>query len=306
MDLFAALSAFVAVVEDGGFSGAARACGKATSSITRQVNALEAYLGTQLLNRSTRKVTLTSAGEDYYRSASRILGDLEEANRGISEADGAPRGLLRVSLPVAFARLHVAPFISEFMNACPNVEIELVLSDTVVNLVEERVDLAIRIGNLESSNLVARRIAPHRRIVCASPDYLAEHGEPRAPADLAGHACLGFAYAGGKRSWRFSGPSGEQEVPIRGNLRANNSELLREAAIGGSELILMPTWLVGADIEAGRLRAVLTDWQAGPGDTGGAIHAVYLPNRRGSRKVNAFVEFLIARFGSPPYWDRAG
>lgn len=305
MDIFAALNAFVSVVDNGGFAKAARGLGMATSSVTRQVNALEGHLGTQLLNRSTRSVTLTDAGARYYEQAVRVLGDLEDANRSISETDGPPRGLLRVSLPVAFARLHVAPAISEFLRACPDIELDLMMSDGMVNLVEERVDLAIRIGSLESSSLIARKIAPHRRVVCASPDYLGEHGEPRTPADLAQHACLAFAYAGTGQSWRFAGPSGETEVAVKGPLRANNSEMLREAAIGGSGLILMPTWLVGGDIEAGRLRAVLTDWDAGPGGADAAINAVYLPNRRGSKKVRAFIEFLIARFGSPPYWDKA-
>ena len=306
MDLFAALSAFVAVVEDGGFAKAARREGLATSSVTRQVNALEAHLGTRLLNRSTRSVTLTHAGESYYEQASRILGDLDEANRTVSDAGGPPRGRLRVSLPVAFGRLHVAPVIPEFLRTCPDIELDLTMTDSVVNLVEERLDVAIRIGSLGSSRLIARKLAPHRRVVCASPDYLGAHGEPTAPADLARHACLTFAYAKGNQRWRFAGPSGPQEVMVKGHLRADNSEMLREAAIGGAGVILMPTWLVGSDIDAGRLCRVLADWDASPGRAGNAIHAVYLPDRRGSKKVRAFIDFLIARFGSPPYWDQAG
>lgn len=304
MDFFAALRAFVAVVDDGGFAKAARKMGMATSSVTRQVNALEGHLSTQLLNRSTRSVTLTHAGETYYEQASRILGDLEEANRSVSEADGMPYGLLRVSLPVAFTRLHLAPAIPEFLRACPDIELDVMMTDSVVNLVEERVDLAIRIGSLESSSLIARKIAPHRRVVCASPDYLGEHGEPRTPLDLAEHVCLAFSYSTGHQIWRFAGPAGEEEVQVKGNLRANNSEVLREAAIGGSGVVLAPTWLVGGDLGAGRLRAVLTDWDANPGGTDTAIYAVYLPNRRGSKKVLAFIDFIRARFGSPPYWDR--
>ncbi|MEM7025798.1 MAG: LysR family transcriptional regulator, partial [Pseudomonadota bacterium] len=296
----------VAVVEDGGFAKAARRMSMATSSLTRQVNSLEGHLRTQLLNRSTRSVTLTHAGQSYYEQASRILDDLEEANRSISEAEGPPRGLLRVSLPVAFARLHVAPAISAFLRSCPDIELDLMMTDSVVNLVEERVDIAIRIGSLESSSLISRKLAPHRRVVCASPGYLKAHAEPRTPADLAQHTCLSFSYAKGDQTWRFAGPLGKEEVPVRGNLRTNSSEMLREAAVGGSGVILMPTWLVGADIDAGRLRVLLPDWEAGPGGAGAAIHAVYLPNRRSSKKVRAFIDFLIARFGSPPYWERAG
>ena len=150
-------------------------------------------------------MTLTDAGERYYEQATRILGDLEDANRSICEADGPPRGLLRVSLPVALARLHVAPAISQFLVDCPDIELDLMMTDGVVNLVEERIDLAIRIGSLESSSLIARKIAPNRRVVCASPVYLGEHGEPQTPADLARHTCLTFAYAKGDQI-RFTTP----------------------------------------------------------------------------------------------------
>ncbi|WP_454726007.1 MULTISPECIES: LysR family transcriptional regulator [Cupriavidus] len=304
MDTFAALKAFVAVIEEGGFAPAGRRMGVATSSVTRQVDALEASLGTQLLNRSTRSVTLTSVGESYLEHAARILGDLENANLEVSEAAGQPRGLLRASLPVAFARLHIAPALPAFARLYPGIRLDLTMTDDVVDLVAQRLDLAIRLGGVDSPSLVARRMAPHRRLVCASPDYLARRGEPGTPADLAAHDCLTFPYARGSSIWHFSGRS-DEAVRVGGSLRANNSELLREAAIGGMGLILMPSWLVGADIEAGRLRAVLPGWEAGLG-AGAAIHAVYLPNRRASQKVRAFVDFFIERFGAPPYWDRQG
>lgn len=305
MDHFSALKAFVAVVDDGGFAKSARRAGVATSSMTRQVNTLERHLGTQLLNRSTRSVTLTDAGESYYEQAVRILEDLDEANRSISEADGPPRGVLRVSLPVVFARLHIAPAVSEFLQACPEIELDLMMTDNVVNLVEERVDLAVRIAGLDSSSLIARKLAPLHLLVCASPDYLSEHGEPKSPSELARHNCLTFTSAIGDRSWRFSGPKGDERIRINGNLRANNSEMLRETVLRGTGIALLPSWLVGRDVEAGRLRAILTGWETTTGSVGSAIHAVYQPNRRGSKKVNAFVDFLAARFGSPPYWDVA-
>ncbi|MEO1017382.1 MAG: LysR substrate-binding domain-containing protein [Pseudomonadota bacterium] len=303
MDLFTALRVFTTVVDDGGFAKAARRMGMATSSITRQVNALEGHLGTRLLNRSTRRLTLTDAGESYYEHAVRILGDLDEANRSVSEVDGQPRGRLRVSLPVAFARLHVAPSISAFLKSCPDIELDLMLTDNVVNLVEERIDLAVRIGNVEGSSLIARKLAPQRRLVCASPAYLERRGEPRVPKELIDHNCLTFAYAGGDQSWRFAGPSGAETVRVKGSLRANNSEVLREAAIGGTGIILMPSWLVGGDLKARTLQVLFADWQVSLGGAETAIYAVYLPNRRGSKRVRAFIDFLIARFGSPPYWD---
>jgi DNA-binding transcriptional LysR family regulator len=205
-------------------------------------------------------VTLTPAGEDYHLQAVRILADVEEANRSIAERGGQPRGLLRVSLPVAFARLHVAPIVADFLRAYPEIELELVMTDQIVNLVEDRIDVAIRLGSLDSSSLVARRLAPHRRIVCATPDYLAEYGEPRVPGDLARHNCLTFSYASGDRIWRFERAGKTEQVRVRGSVRANNSETLREVALQGLGLLFMPTWLIGEDISAGRFRAVLPEW----------------------------------------------
>jgi len=311
MDVFASVKAFVAVADKGGFAKAAREAGAATSSIMRQVDALEEHLGAILLNRSTRSVTLTPAGEAYYAQAVRIVSDLDEANRSVSELHGPPRGLLRVSLPVAFARLHVAPIVPEFIKSYPGIELELLMTDSFVNLVEDRVDLAIRIGSLESSSLIARRLAPHRRVLCASPDYIRTHGEPRAPADLAKHNCLTFSYSTGDRTWRFAKSGRDEQVRVRGNLRANHSETLREAALAGLGLILMPTWLIGGEVKHGRLRAVLAEWQAEVGRQSAAsrqergIYALYLAERRASAKVHAFTEFMIKRFGSPPYWDRS-
>jgi len=304
LDLFASVRAFVTVVDRGAFTRAAREMGVSTSSLTRLVDSLEEHLGVLLLNRSTRRLTLTDAGESYHEQATRILGELDEANRSVGEIGGPPRGLLRLSLPVAFAQLHISPAIPDFLRAYPGIELELILTDAMVNLVEERVDLAIRIGSLDSSSLVARKLAPQRRVLCASPGYLAVRGEPQVPADLARHDCLTFFYGRGDRSWHFAKDGAEQVVRIAGAIRANNSLVLRDAAIAGSGLVLVPSWLVGNDIEAGRLRPVLTDWQANPSAAAAAIHAVYLPNRRSSKAVRAFIDFLSARFGSPPYWDR--
>jgi DNA-binding transcriptional LysR family regulator len=310
MDVFASIKAFIAVADEAGFAKAARKAGAATSSMTRQVDALEEHLGTILLNRSTRRVSLTPAGEAYYVQAARILSDLEEANRSVSEVSGPPRGLLRVTLPVAFARLHVAPIVSKFLKSCPEIKLELLMTDNVVDLVEHRIDMAIRIGSLRSSSLVARKLAPHRRVVCASREYLETHGEPGVPTDLAKHNCLTFSYSAGDRTWRFARAGQDEQVRVRGNLRTNHSETLREAALAGLGLILMPTWLIGADLTAGRLKPVLMDWQANVGRQSpaayqdGGIYAVYLADRRASGKVHAFTEFLSRKFGSPPYWDR--
>lgn len=311
MDMFAALRAFVAVVEENGFAPAARQAGQAASSFTRHVDALEDALGIRLLNRSTRQVTLTSAGEAYYPQAVRLLDALAEANRTVVEESGAVRGLLRVSLPAAFSRLHVTPYLPRFMAEYPGIELDLMVSDEVVNLVERRLDVAIRLGALDTSSLIARRLAPQRRVVCASPAYLARRGTPQAPGDLADHACLTFSFADGPRLWRFNQGELHEQVRAQGPLRANQAEALKEAAVSGFGLVMLPTWLVGEEIAQGQLQVVLPDWQAdlarpaapSPGDA--AIHAVYLPDRRDRAKVRAFVDFLAARFGTPPYWDRA-
>ncbi|MFC7286868.1 LysR family transcriptional regulator [Herminiimonas glaciei] len=304
MDRFAALSALVAVVEHGGFAPAARRLDLAPSSLTRQLNVLEESLGTILLNRSTRAVTLTEAGQRYYEDARRILEELENADRSASELAGPPSGLLRISLPAAFGRLHVAPALPLFLRQCPDMRLDIQLSDTIVNLVDDRIDVAIRLGSPASDNLVARKLAPHRRVICASHDYLGEHGVPTQPGELSGHNCLLFDYATVTSTWNLTRDGKTEKVSVSGNLRANGSELLREAAIGGAGLLLMPTWLVGEDIAAGRLVPVLEEWSPAVGADDGAIWAVYLQSRRGSKKLAAFLDFLVQHFGTPPYWER--
>lgn len=221
-----------------------------------------------------------------------------------SELAGPPSGLLRISLPVAFGRLHVAPVLSAFLRQYPGMRLDVHLSDTIANLAEDRFDVAIRLGTPAAANLIARKLAPHRRIICASQDYLGQHGTPMRPADLARHNCLLFDYLTGTNSWTLRRDGKTEKIQVSGNLRANGSELLREAAIDGAGILLMPTWLVGGDIASGRLVPVLESWSTTLGTEEGAIWAVYLPNRRGSKKLAAFLDFLVRHFGEPPYWDR--
>ncbi|MBD2435096.1 MULTISPECIES: LysR family transcriptional regulator [Fischerella] len=305
MDQFAAMRAFVKVVETGGFSEAARQLELAVSSVTRQVNSLETMLNTQLLNRSTRSITLTPQGRNYYNRAVRILQDVEEANLCVMEREDTPRGLLKVGMPVAFGRLHIAPIISTFLTQYAEVKLDLRLSDGLSNLVEEELDIVIRIGNLDRShpNLIVRKLASHSRVVCASPNYFQQHGKPQHPNDLAHHNCLLFAYTD-YNIWRFERDTEVCEVKVSGTLVANNSEILRQVCLDGAGLILMPTWLIGEDIRARRLQAVLTDFQVSPHtETDMGIYALYLPNRRYSLRVKTFIDFLIQQFGNPPYWE---
>ncbi|MBN3905559.1 MAG: LysR family transcriptional regulator [Nostoc sp. NMS1] len=305
MDQFAAMRAFVKVVETDGFSEAARQMQMAVSSVTRQVNALEEILNTQLLNRSTRSVTLTAQGRKYYDQAVRILQDVEEANQCVMEQD-IPRGLLKVSVPVAFGRLHIAPIVNDFFVQYPQVKLDLRLSDGLSNLVEEDLDIVIRIGNLDRSgaNLILRKIGSYTRLVCGSSTYFKQHGKPKHPDELANHNCLLFTYFMGYDMWRFKRDTEFCEVKVSGSLISSNSEVLRQVCLDGTGLILMPTWLIGEDIRKGKLEAVLTDCQVYPQtsiDMG--IYALYLPNRRNSLRVKAFIDFLIKRFGNPPYWE---
>ncbi|MEM8625280.1 MAG: LysR substrate-binding domain-containing protein [Pseudomonadota bacterium] len=277
----------------------------AASSLTRQLDALERDLGARLVNRSTRRISLTDAGARYLDDARRILDALEEADRGVRESDGPLRGTLRVSLPVAFARLHVAPMLPGFLRRYPELNVDVRVSDGLVDLVEERIDVAIRLGALPSSSLIARKLAPHRRCLCASPDYLGEHGAPTMPKDLKTHRCLIFDDGAETAEWHFDAQDQTERITVTGPIRANGSDVLREAAIGGSGLIVMPTWLVGPDVVAGRLRPALTDYEVHFGTPEGAISAVTLPARRGAKAVRAFVDALATHIGSPPSWDRA-
>jgi DNA-binding transcriptional LysR family regulator len=295
MDQLAAMRSFVKVVEAGGFSEAARQLDLAVSSVTRQLNALEAMLNTQLLNRSTRSITLTSQGHKYYDKAVQILQAVEAANLSVIEQGDVPRGILRASLPVAFGRIHIAPLLSKFLAQYPQVKLDLRLSDGLANLVEEDLDLVIRIGNLDRSSdrLILRKLASHTRLVCGSPAYFERYGIPTHPDDLSHHNCLCFTYATGDEIWRFKRSEEVCEIKVNGSLNVNNSEVLRQACLDGVGLILMPTWLIGEDIQAGKLQAVLTDFQFHPQanlDTG--IYALYLPNRQHSLRVQIFIDFL--------------
>ncbi|MEO1374241.1 MAG: LysR family transcriptional regulator [Cyanobacteria bacterium J06635_10] len=296
MDQFAAMQAFAKVVETGSFSEASRQLGVAVSSVTRQVNALESMLHTQLTNRSTRSISLTPQGRKYYEKVIQILRDVEAANLSVAEHSEVPRGLLRVSLPVAFGRIYIAPLIQDFLVKYPQMQLNLTLSDALVNPVEEELDLVIRFGNLDRSgaNWLVRKIASYTRLVCGSPAYFQQYGIPEHPEDLADRNCLRFSYSTGYEIWRFKRDKEVCEVKVNGSLVANNSEVLRQACLDGAGLILMPTWLIGEDIREGRLQAVLKDFQFYPHmdmDTG--IYALYLPNRRHSLRVKTFIDFLV-------------
>ncbi|WP_343730488.1 LysR family transcriptional regulator [Duganella sp.] len=295
MDRFAELKAFCLVASNGGFSAAARQLGVATSSVTRLVDSLEERLAAPLLNRSTRSITLTDSGRAYFEHASHILAALDEADDAAAGRDAEPAGMLRIAAPVTLAIRYIAPLLPELAQRYPRLELDLRLSDALTNMVDEAIDVAIRIGNPEQQpNLIARKLAGHRRHIVASPGYLAAHGAPPTPQALAEHNCLLFAYGTSRPTWRLRGEALATEVEVHGKLQVNNAEMLRQAALGGLGLALLPGWLVQQDLDAGTLVAVLPDYQANPGDMDVGIYAVYPANRRGASKIRAFTDLLAA------------
>jgi DNA-binding transcriptional LysR family regulator len=293
------MAVFARVAETRSFSAAARSLGMSKSLVSKHVTQLEKSLGARLLNRTTRTMSLTEAGAVFYEHCTRIVEELEEAKLAVSRLHAEPRGVLKITASVAFGTLHIAPALPEFLAAFPDLTIDMVITDRLVDLAEEGFDLAVRITHAPGESLVARRLAAVNRIVCATPDYFVRRGVPRAPFDLVHHNCLTYTYFDLLGPWRFRGPDGEISVPISGNLRLNDDEALSQAVLGGLGVALLPTFIVGRDLQAGRLQSVLSDYI--PLEQ--HIYAVYLPNRHLSVKVRAFIDFLLKRFGARPYWD---
>jgi DNA-binding transcriptional LysR family regulator len=309
MDYFAAMHAFVRAVELGSFSKAAEEDGLKVSTVSRYVTSLEADLGAALFNRSTRRLHLTEVGRHFYDHASRILADLSEARLAATALNAQPQGLLRINIPVAFGRLHVFRHLPDFLAEYPAIRVDATLSDDTVDLIGSGTDVAIRIGALADSSLVAKRLAPQHRVLVASAAYLASQRAVREPKDLEDHECLAFALQP-KEAWYFrplgSTSAERDEVAIRGRVRANNSDALLDAALAGLGIALLPTWITYEAVAAGQLQVVLPKWEAliAPGPAR-AIWGVYPPKKVVSPKVRAFLSFMEARFGEPPYWDKA-
>lgn len=300
MDRFTDIETFVAVVESGSFSAAAERLGAAKSAVSRRVSGLESRLGVKLLNRTTRKLSLTDSGRAFFERAGRILADLEEAEQAISDADCALRGRIRIAAPLSFGIEHLAPAINAFAEQHPAVRIDLDLNDRQVSLVEEGFDLAVRIGRLADSSLIARRLCEIRRVVVASPGYLKKHGIPACPEDLVNHDGLRYTNMPRHQFWQFGTPGGRAvspEVPDR--LTANNGALLAEAAVDGLGVTLQPTFIIHRQLADGSLRTILDDHPI-PSE---AMYAVFPPGRYQSRRVRVFTDFLAERFGGEPYWD---
>jgi DNA-binding transcriptional LysR family regulator len=300
-DRLTGLEVFAKVATTGSLSAAARSLAMSQTMATKHVAALEEHLGVKLFHRSTRRLSLTEAGRHYLDSAERILAELEAADSAVSADRFEPRGTLRVNAPVSLGARQIAPLVDEFTRRHPHVSVELGLNDRLVDLADEGWDLAVRIGTLENSSLLARKLAPCRTVVAASPAYLQARGTPKKAADLSKHNCLGYTLSrtAGVDRWPF-GVKGETVVPISGNMRANNGDALRAAAVAGQGIVYQPTFIVADDLRAGTLTAIELDV---PTFEFAGIYAVYLPERNPAAKVRAFIDFLVERFAPVPPWD---
>lgn len=298
MGRFRELQTFVAVVEAGSFVGAGEALRMSKAAVSRAVHELETRLGARLLQRTTRRLSLTEAGRAYYASSKQILADLDEADGAVGAVTGQLLGTIRINAPVSFGVLHLAPLWASFLARHPGVELDVTLTDRMVDLVEEGYDLAIRITRLQDSSLVSRLLATTRIVLCAAPDYLARRGTPQNLADLAAHDVIGYHYWQGGNVWRFVGPDGaEKEVLTRPRLRANNGDTCRAVALAGGGIVLQPTFLVGDDLASGRLQRVLPDY-VGPAV---GVHALYPSRKHLSVKLRALLDHLADAFATVPW-----
>ena len=300
MDRFAALRTFVTVVEKGSFAAAAETLRLSRAMATKHVADLEARLDTRLLNRTTRRLSLTEAGADFHRRGQEILDLFDEAERTATTSTAQPSGVLRINAPMSFGVLHLADAVSAYHADCPGVSVELTLNDRVVDLVEEGFDLAVRIGTLKDSSLMARRLAPCRLVVAASPDYLHRYGRPTDPEDLKDHRCLLYMYASHGDIWRFEREGKVRAVKVAGPMRSNNGEALMRAAINGMGVIMQPTFMLSSALQSRKLEVLLPDWTL----TDLGIYAVWPHSRHLSAKVRTLVDFLVKHFEAEPYWDR--
>lgn len=300
MDRFLSLRAFTRVVDAGGFAAAAREMGLSRSVVNKYVITLENEIGTQLLRRSSRQVSPTDAGAAFYDRAVSIINELDEAFAAVTQLQEQPRGNLRINGPMTFGTMHLAPTVAEFMALYPDIHVELVLNDRFVDPIEEGFDVTVRIADPKvSTSLISREIVGIRRVLCASPSYLVAHGEPSNPRELRQHRCLHYGYQETGNQWKLTGPMGESSAQIHCVLWSNNGDALKQAALRDQGIALLPTFIVGDELQTGRLRTLLSDWQ--PPDI--MLSALYPRHRHLSAKTRLLVEHLVNRFGERPYWD---
>ncbi len=295
------MAIFVRVVELGSLSAAGRDMRMSPAVVSNRIARLEGDLGIRLLHRTTRRVNPTEEGTTFYEHCVAILNELEQVESLLTARTDEPRGPIKVTAPAVFGRLHVAPFVPEFLAKYPNMQIRLHLTDSLVDLVQERIDLAIRIAQLEDSTAIVRKLAPNTRVIVAAPAYLERHPAPREPADLLAHNCLLLRFAGSKQyRWTLQAAEGPVTLRVGGSMDSNNGEVLRDWCLAGQGLALKSLWEVGADIAAGRLQVVLPDHPP----LGYGIYALYPHSRFVPARVRVFIDFLAAKYGPMPYWEK--
>jgi DNA-binding transcriptional LysR family regulator len=293
MDRLLSMEVFVAVIESGSFTSAAEVFQISPPMVGKHIRDLEARLGARLLSRTTRRQSLTEIGQQYYARCKFILGEIKAAETGAEAMRGVPRGTLRVNAPVSFGSMQLAPLIGEYLAANPAVNLNLTLDDRLVDIVDEGYDAAIRIGTLADSGLIARRLAPYRMLICASPAYLERTGMPTQPADLAAHQCLDFTYWSKRGGWRLGRHEGNDFAPAGHRFRTNNGQALRMAALAGLGIVMQSEALLADDVRSGRLVEILQDFRPAPRP----MQIVYPRDRQAVPKLTTFIEFMIRRFG---------
>ena len=291
------LSSFIAVVRAGSFVGAADATGLSKAAVSRHVAELEEHLGIRLLHRTTRRLSLTDDGQRFHARAIELITLLEELESETVSSKGEATGLLRINAPLTFGNLHLAPLWPRFIAAHPNVSLDITLNDRVVDLVDEGFDLAIRITNLLNSQLVSRRLATTRIVLCASPGYLAKYGSPAHPKELADHQIISYSYWAGGDDWRFTGPGGEVQVKIQSRIHTNSGDTCRAAALEDQGIILQPDFLVGADLKKGKLVELMPQYRS----VELGINAVYATRKHLPMKTRYLVDFLVESFRRPAW-----
>ncbi len=292
------LEIFARVVTAGNMSAAGREMGLSPAVVSKRISHLERRLAVRLFQRTTRQLTLTETGQGFYDRVVNILAGIEEAEAFVTRRNTVARGTLKITASTAFGRLHIAPNLGDFLEQYPDIALDLDLSDSFVDIVGAGFDAAIRIAELEDSSLVARKLAPNHRVICASPVYLEKHGVPEQLADLAKYNCLAPT---AQEVWRLQGPDGPISVRVNGNIRTNSTEVVREAVIAGLGIAMRSTWDVGRELKSGQLQIVLPQYQESPRV---AVYAVYPCRQYVPAKLRVFVDYLAALFGPEPYWNK--
>ncbi|WP_159991824.1 LysR family transcriptional regulator [Pelistega ratti] len=300
MDYFHALTIFQHIAHNGSFTATARLMGIAVSSVTRQIDTLENHLGVTLFTRSTRKLTLTAAGERYLTKIRPILADLADANQSLQNEQAEPQGKLRITFPIDYGNSKLSTLIIEFSQQYPKIELEALVTDTFIDLITEGFDIGIRLGRVADDRLIAKKLTTQKRLLVASPDYLSQYGIPKTPSDLTNHRCLPYIYHGYAPKWFFRQKGKSEFIPINSSLSTNSVHILLSSALNGQGITHLPDWLIMPYLQTGELHPLLIDWQITPTDTleEDGIYLIYPPHLRHSAKVNILSTFLSERISN--------